>query len=66
MQHFAHVSKNYLNFCLNYPGITNTTAINLSERYQLGKDMFSIISVNELPSIITVFPRSKTFSHQGV
>lgn len=64
LQHFAHVSKNYLNFCLNYPGITNTTYINLSQRYHLGKDMFSIIGINMLPSVITVFPRSTMFYGQ--
>lgn len=56
MQHFARVSKKYLNFCLNYAGITNTAYINLSQRYHLGKYMFSIIGINKLPSIIT-FPQ---------
>lgn len=29
MQDFTHVSKNYLNFCLNYPGITNMPLISI-------------------------------------
>lgn len=62
MQHFPLVSKNYLNFCLNYLSITNSTYINLSQRYRLVKDMFTI---NKLPSIITVFLRFKMFYHQG-
>lgn len=64
MQHFAHVSKSYLSFC--YPGITNTTCINLSRGCHLGKGMFSIIGINKLPSITTVFPGRKIFYHQGV
>lgn len=62
MQHFPHVSKSCLNFCLNYLSITSTTYINLSQRYDLFKDMFSI---NKLPSIITIFLRSKMLYHQG-